>query len=114
MKPSKINLAKIDELGRVRIERKKLDKRDKELTTEVKPLMDDGEVIETGEFRAELVVRNNRVMDYDKVRAIIGQKKFFELATISQEDLKKVLGADQIDECTVDFKPVRTLNVDPQ
>jgi hypothetical protein len=53
-------------------------------------------------------------MDYDKVRAIIGQKKFFELATISQEDLKKVLGADQIDECTVDFKPVRTLNVDPQ
>lgn len=105
--------AKIDELGRVRAEMKVLKKQDADLSKEIKPLMGDGEIISTGAYRAELIVRNNKVIDWEAVRKILGQKKFNELASISIEDLKKVMGDDQIDSVTVDFKQVRTLNIDP-
>lgn len=113
MKPTKINLAKIVTLGQVREQKKDLDKQDKALTAEIKPLMDDGEVIETGGYKAELVLRNNRVIDWTAVREKIGQKRFNELATMTQEQLQKLLGADEIDEVTVEFKEQRTLMVNP-
>jgi FtsZ-binding cell division protein ZapB len=106
-------LEAIDAIGFARSQIKKLKETDDKYSKEVKEKLGAGEVVTTESFRAELVVQNNRVLDQEKLRKKIGQKKYFELAKITIEDLKNVLGAEEIDECTTSFKEVRKLNVNP-
>ena len=109
----KLSPETIDRLGQIRQKIKELSLEEEELAKLLKPQFEDGQVIETGTYRAELVVRNDRIMDQTKIRTKLGQKKYLLLAKVGVTDLKKVMGADDIDECTIDFKTVRSLTVIP-
>jgi hypothetical protein len=109
----KVSPEEINELGQIKLDIKKLKKSEKTLVDKIKPLMADHEVIETPLFKAELDVSNLRVLDWEGVRKRIGQKKFNEVARITLEELGKYLGKEELDELTVEFKPQRSLSVDP-
>lgn len=112
-KTKKVSHTDIDKLGHIKLILKDLKTKEADLVKLIKEAMEDGEVIETNDFIAKIIVKQNRIIDQAEVRSRIGQKKFLELAKIGVEDLKKVMGADEIDACTVGFNPVRTLDVDP-
>lgn len=110
---SPIDVPSLDRIGEIRQEIKKLKAEEEELAKFVKPQFEDGQVFETSNFRAELVVRNDRILDQESIRKRLGQKKYLELAKVGVTELKKVMGADDIDACTQSFKPVRVLDIDP-
>ena len=109
----KVSQDEINELGQIKQDIKKLKKSEKVLVDKIKPLMEDFEVIETGLFKAELEVSQLRQLDWEAVIKKLGQKKFNEMARITLEELSKVLGKEDIDALTLNFKPQRSLSVDP-
>lgn len=60
-----------------------------------------------------VTVRNNRVLDDEKTRKKIGQKKWNEISTVTLKDLGGVLGTDEIDQLVEGFKPSIGVAVKP-
>ena len=95
----------VDEIGKVRAEKKKLDARDKELkvilmkhinTKRLKAT----DIIAGNKFKVTVKAKTDSFINPKKVYKLLADKDFFKVINVVKKRLQEILSAEEIDKCS--------------